>query len=416
MADRTTLPKVGTAWDDLRRELEAKKSRDVDWRSGRAAVYIHFASDAVTEVAKQAYGLFFSENALGSGSAFPSLKQLESDVVGMALGLLQAPATGCGNVTAGGTESIFLAVKAARDRARARRPDIAAPTLLLPQTAHPAFDKAAHYLAIATRRIPVGPDFRADAEAMAAAVDENTIMIVGSAPAFPHGVVDPIEAIAAIARRHDLWCHVDACVGGFSLPFVRKLGHAVPAFDFSVPGVTSMSADLHKYGFTAKGASTVLFADPADQAFVPYEFDRWPRGRYFTYNFSGTRPGGAIAAAWAVMNFLGEDGYLDVNRRILEARERIREGIGRVGLRFWGKPEMGVFAYGSPEVDIPAVGRELSGEGWLVGYLQQPPGIHLMITAVHGPSADAYVDAVCRAVGKVGKGAAGVEKIGASYS
>ena len=183
---------------------------------------------------------------------------------------------------------------------------------------------------------------------------------------------------------------------------MRRLGHPVPAFDFAVPGVTSISADLHKYGFAAKGASTVLYVDEEHQLFQAYDFDRWPRGRYFTHNFSGTRPGGAIAAAWAVMNFLGEDGYLDVNRRILAVRERIRAGVAPLGLKIWGQPEMGVFAYGSPAVDIFAVGAAMTREGWLVGYLREPPGIHMMLTLANEGSVDEYIAAVGDAVAAVG--------------
>lgn len=398
MSERATLPGKGRSWDRLKQDLEAAKAGDIDWRRGRAAVYVHFAGDDVAQVAKDAYALYFSENALGSANAFPSLKQLESDLVGMTLDLLHAPASARGNVTSGGTESIFLAVKAARDWARANKPAIRAPRIVAPWSAHPAFDKAAHTLCMEVERTPIGPDFRADPDAMEAAVDERTVMIIGSAPAFPHGVVDPIEDIAAIARRHDLWCHVDACVGGFSLPFVAKLGHPVPPFDFAVPGVVSMSADLHKYGFTAKGASTVLYVDEGRQLFQAYEFDRWPRGRYFTHNFTGTRPGGAIAAAWAVMNYLGEDGYLDINRRILATRERIRAGVEALGMQVWGEPAMGVFAYGGPEVDMFALGAELSKDGWLVGHLREPPGIHLMLTLAHEPIVDEYLAAVGRGV------------------
>lgn len=404
MSERTVLPKSGVPWDRLKPDLEALKRDDIDWRGGRLAVYVHFAGDDVTRVAKEAYTLFFSENALGAGSAFPSLKRLEADLVGMALGLLHGPDSARGNVTSGGTESIFLAVKATRDWARAHKSvPGGTPKIVTAWSAHPAFDKAAHYLGLDVERVPIAPDYRADPAAMERAVDPRTIMIVGSAPAFPHGVVDPIEDIAAVARRHGLWCHVDACVGGFSLPFVVKLGRPVPAFDFAVEGVTSMSADLHKYGFAAKGASTVLYVDEAHQLFQAYDFDRWPRGRYFTHNFSGTRPGGAIAAAWAVMNYLGEDGYLEVNRRILAVRERIRQGIEPLGLGVWGRPEMGVFAYGSPDIDIFEVGAGMTREGWLVGYLREPPGIHMMLTLANEASVDEYVAAVGDAVSTAGR-------------
>jgi len=384
------LPEQGVAWAELEQQMQAAKAKDVDWVHGRAAVYIHYAGDDVLEVAKKAYQMFFSENGLGL-RAFHSLAKFESEVVGMGLSLLNGGNAGRGAMTTGGTESIFLAVKAGRDWARKARPVAGTPEILLARTAHPAFDKAAHFLDLRTVRVPASADFTADVEAMRRAVTPQTVMIVGSAPAYPHGVVDPIGGLAALAAEKNLWMHVDACVGGYIAPFAKKLGAPIADFDFAVPGVTSISADLHKYGYTAKGASTLFFRDADAFSFMAYDFDNWPRGRYLTNTLVGTRAGGAIAAAWAVMNYLGEAGYLRVTERILATRRAYEDGLRELGLTIWGRPELGILAYGSDRHDIQAIGERLASKGWLVGYLTEPMGIHLMLNLTHEPVVDAYL-------------------------
>jgi sphinganine-1-phosphate aldolase len=386
----TSLPKQGKSWSELDGEMDAARKGDVDWRRGRVGVYIHYAGEEVLDVAKKAYLKFFSENGLGP-KAFPSLARFESDVVAMTLGLLHGGAGARGAMTTGGTESIFLAVKSARDWARVQRPAIERPQIVVPQTAHPAFNKAAEWLGLEVRRIPVGKDFCADADAMAAAIGPRTIMLLGSAPAYPHGVMDPIADIAAIAEKHDLWMHVDACVGGFIAPFAKLLGEPIGDFDFAVPGVMSMSADLHKYGYAAKGASTVLYRDAELFKFQAYSFSDWPRGVYSTQTLVGTRAGGAIAAAWAVMNFLGEDGYRAVTRRILDTRKGIGAGVVKLGLEVWGRPELSILSYGSPTLEIAQVADRLSTRGWFVGRLVEPPGIHLMLNLTHEPIVGEYL-------------------------
>jgi sphinganine-1-phosphate aldolase len=386
----TSLPKHGKSWSELDGEMDAAREGDVDWRRGRVGVYIHYAGEEVLDVAKKAYLKFFSENGLGP-KAFPSLARFESDVVAMTLRLLHGGAGACGAMTTGGTESIFLAVKSARDWARVKRPAIDRPQIVLPHTAHPAFNKAANWLGLDVQRVPVGKDFRADAEAMATAIGPRTIMLVGSAPAYPHGVMDPVTDIAAVAQKHDLWMHVDGCVGGFIAPFAKILGEPIGDFDFAVPGVMSMSADLHKYGYTAKGASTVLYRDAEAFQFQAYSFSDWPRGVYSTQTLVGTRAGGAIAAAWAVMNFLGEDGYLAITRRILDTRKAIGAGVAKLGLEVWGSPELSIMTYGSKETDITQVADRLSTRGWFVGRLVAPPGIHLMLNMTHEPIVGEYL-------------------------
>jgi sphinganine-1-phosphate aldolase len=412
----TAFPARGVPPHAVFGEMEAARTQDVDWKRGRVGLYVHYAGDDVLDVAKEAYQRFFSENALGP-KAFPSLKKFEDDIVGWTLDLMHAPPGATGVVSSGGTESIFLALATARDWARATKPQIAAPEIVIPWSAHPAFDKAAHYLGLVVRRSPLRGDFRADVDAMAAAQTPATILVSGSAPALPHGVIDPIGDIAALARQHDLWCHVDACVGGFVAPFVKRLGYPVGDFDFGIEGVTSISADLHKYGFTAKGASLLLLRDHALRRYLVFEFDNWPRGHYSSPTFRGTRPGGAIASAWAVMRYLGIDGYTLIAKSIMDGRDRLIAGIEAIdGFHVIGKPEVSVMGYGATSVDIDAVAQQLGKRGWFVSGMASPPGIHMgMLTPAHAAVVDEYLADLRASVDEVRGGARLTAAVDQSY-
>ena len=392
-AARPRLPIRGEPWSALRERLALLGAQDVDWRGKRSAVYVFHPGEDVLEVAKQAYALYQSENALGP-AAFPSLRRMENEVVAMAIDLMNGPSQATGNITSGGTESILLAVKSCRDSAAARGIEARGAKIVLPRTAHPAFDKAAHYLGLVTVRVPVAPNFEADPEAMRRAVDARTLMIVGSAPCFPYGLVDPIPALAEIAREHDLWLHVDACVGGYLNPFAEREGVVLPPWDFRVEAVNTISADLHKYGYAAKGASTLLHRSAAQHAHQVFQFDDWPAGGMSTPTVAGTRPGGAIASAWAVLHYLGIEGYCERTRRALAARRRIARGVEALGLRVHGDPRLTLLAFGMPEGDpssIFAVWKGLYERGWFSGVVQQPDGIHLMLSPAHDEVADRYL-------------------------
>ncbi|HVN37394.1 MAG TPA: aminotransferase class V-fold PLP-dependent enzyme [Myxococcota bacterium] len=403
---RATLPRHGSAWPALEARMREYAAGDVDWRSGRAAVYVFHAGEDVLRVAADAYALFQSENALGP-LAFPSLRRMEQEVVEIGLSLLHAPDGACGNMTSGGTESIFLAVKACRDGARARgsRADL----LVLPRSAHPAFDKAASYLGLRCVRVPVAADFCADPEAMARASGDDALMLVGSAPCFPYGVIDPIEELAAISRERGVWLHVDACVGGYLAPFARMNGVALPAFDFEVPGVRSISADLHKYGYAAKGASTLFHRDEAQRAHQIFEFHDWPAGGMTTPTAAGTRPGGAIAAAWAVLHYLGESGYREKARQVCDTRERIARGVAAQGLRVLGDPRLGIVAYTADDLDVFAVWGRLARRGWMTALCTEPKAIHLMLSPAHAQVADVYLADLAQALAEVRAGASGAD-------
>ncbi|WP_374573306.1 aspartate aminotransferase family protein [Phenylobacterium sp.] len=383
------LPQHGTPWPELSQRMDALAAHDVKWRQGRAAVYVFNAGPDVEQVQKEAYLRFMSENGLGP-AAFPSLKQMEAEVVGYGLSILHGPEGAVGNMTTGGTDSIQMAVKAARDHARKARGVTGPLNIVLPASAHPAFDKAAAVMEIEVRRVPL-KDYLADPAAMAAAADEATVMMVGSAPCFPFGLIDPIEALGRAAQQKGLWLHVDACVGGYMAPFVRMNGAEIPPFDFEVPGVWSMSADLHKYGYCAKGASTVFFRTEALRQHMIFDLNVWPAGRMVTPTLAGTRPGGAIASAWAVMNFLGVEGYRAKHAQATAAREAIEAGVKALGFTVIGAPKLGLIAFTHPEVNCHAILKSMYEKGWVTSALSEPKGLHLMLSPIHAGVTDAYL-------------------------
>jgi glutamate/tyrosine decarboxylase-like PLP-dependent enzyme len=376
------LPENGTSRDELLAEMRALQGGDADWRDGKIFSLVYFAGDDVAELLKEAYASFIYTNGL-SVAAFPSLRRFESEVLAMTAGLLGSEEA-AGNMTSGGTESILMAIKTARDWARAQRPQVREPEMLLPVTAHPAFEKAAHYFDVKPVHFPVDADYRADVQAARDALTENTIVIVGSAPCYPYGTVDPVPALAALAQERGICCHVDACVGGFLLPFLPRLGYKLPPWDFSVPGVTSISADLHKYGYSARGASTVMYRTKELRRYQFFSYADWPGGLYGSPTMAGSRPGGAIAAAWAVMNYLGEDGYARLARTVMETARGLMEGVNAVpGLQVMGRPDASVFSFTSDTVDIYAVGDAMDARGWHLDRQQMPPKLHLVVTLAH---------------------------------
>ena len=416
---RSRLPERGTEWSVLAARMREFGAEDVDWRAGRAAVYVFHAGQDVLDVAKRAYSLYQSENGLGP-AAFPSLARMEREVLEMGLSLLQAPEGACGNMTSGGSESIFMAVKACRDRARAAGRDTLDAEIVVPRSAHPAFDKAAGFLGLRVIRVPVAADWRADVAAMRAAVGARTLMLVGSAPCFPYGLIDPIEELGELALERDLWLHVDACVGGYFAPFARMNGGDVAAFDFSVPGVASISADLHKYGYTAKGASTIFHRSEEQRSHQIFTFEDWPAGGTTTPTAAGTRPGGAIASAWAVMNYLGEQGYREKAAAVVATREKLQAAIDELPeLETVGDPQLGLIAYTArdPEaLSIFAVWGRLKARGWFTGVVTEPPGIHLMLSPAHAAVIDTYLSDLRDAVTEVVRERETAEGFEARYS
>lgn len=400
---RARLPREGRAPAELWAVMEEAAKADVKWQQGRVAALVYLAGDDVLEVAKEAYLRAFSGNGLAP-TAFPSLKRFEEEVVAMTAALFHAQHS-VGNITSGGTESILLAVKIARDRARALRPEITAPEMVLPETAHPAFNKAAHYLGLKAIRTPVGPDYRVDLGAYRAAISDNTVLLVGSAPNYVYTMIDPIPEMSELAREREICFHVDACVGGFFLPFVERLGYELIPFDFRNPGVTTISADLHKFGYAAKGASTLICRDPEIYQYQGFAFSDWPGGTYRTPTMTGTRPGGAIAAAWAVMNYLGEEGYRRLVDRTMRMVRRLIDELNAIPeLYVVGEPDMSLVAYGSHTLDMVAVADGLQARGWFVYLERVPPSIHLMLSPGHDAVIDRYLNDLREVVALVKRG------------
>jgi sphinganine-1-phosphate aldolase len=398
---RSPFPANGMQAAPVLEELRNAKAEDVDWRSGRTNLYVQFGGDDVLDVAKQASQLFFSENAHGT-AAFPSVSRLQGDVLEWMLELVNAGPLADGCFTASGSESILMSLKAARDWARSRRPNLAIGKVIVPRSAHPAFEKAGSILGLEIARTPLGPDFRADVSAMSDLICDRTIALAGSAPQFGHGVVDPISEIADLAQRHDLWLHVDACIGALIAPFARLAGAIVPEFDFKIEGVRSISADIHKYGFGAKGASAALFRHKCWRPSYAFEFDNWPIGSYASVGLAGTRSAAPIAAAWAVMRYLGRDGYTRIAREILQITEKLRKGFSGInGVELVGKPDLPILAWRIPGMRNDDVVRDMTQLGWFVRPMANPAAIHMgMITLHQGPAVERYLSDVAAVAAK----------------
>ncbi|MDE0434000.1 MAG: aspartate aminotransferase family protein [Bryobacterales bacterium] len=401
---RKKMPTGGLSSAEIQGALSEARKNGADWKKGRLWGMVYYAGDDVLRIAMDAYAMFFSENMVVP-EAFPGLARLETEVIDMAAQLLGGGEAARGVMTSGGTESNFLAIKAAREWAREQGSIKGAPEIVAARSAHPTFNKAAHFLGLTVKRVPLGPDYRADVPAMERALTPNTIMLVGSAPGYPHGKIDPIVELGKLAQTRNLWLHVDACVGGFLAPFVKKLGNPLPEFDLTVPGVCSLSADLHKHGYTGKGASMVLFRDESRFQYSAHDFDDWPRGRYLTRTFTGTRSGGPVACAWAVLNFLGEEGYLRLARDTLRAQDLLIEGINSIhGLEICGEPELGIITFGSHQLDMFAVADGLDDLGWVTNRCTEPPGIHLLLTPNHLSFVSEYLSDLATAVADVREG------------
>ncbi|PKN56533.1 MAG: aspartate aminotransferase family protein [Deltaproteobacteria bacterium HGW-Deltaproteobacteria-14] len=401
--ERLTIPGEGREHEGLLAEMAGFAGEDADFRGGRTWSMVYWAGDEHHAVCERAHNLYMAKNALNP-IAFKSLKRMEHEVVQMTAGMLHGPDSAVGTMTSGGTESLLLAVKTYRDRARRKRPWVLRPNMVVPETIHVAFDKAAHYFGVKKKVAPVDADGRVDVKAMRRLVDRNTVMLAASAPQYPHGTVDPIPEIGALAAELKLPFHVDACFGGFMLPWLERLGIPMPVWDFRVPGVTSISADLHKYGYAPKGASVIVYRD---MSYLRHQFfveTAWSGGIYVSPSLPGTRPGGSIAAAWASVNAMGEDGYLRLARAAWDAAEALRAGIAGIdGLRVLGRPESTIVAWASddPAVDLYAVADQLAARGWAMDRQQKPPSVHCSVNANNAPVVATYLEDMRAAVAHV---------------
>lgn len=389
----TVLPTHGLPAHDVLQRLDELRLHDVRWREGRAFSLAYFAGPEVQALAEDAYKRCAGDNALNT-AAFPSLRRMQAEVLEYASTWLGAQEGSAGYFTSGGTESILMALKAARDQFAQER-GIIRPNVVLPSSAHAAFAKAGAYFGIELRRTAVGSDWRADVNAMREAADENTVMVACSAPQYPQGVIDDIPAVAALAQELGINCHVDACMGGVSLAYLKRLGRAIPAWNFQIPGVTSMSVDLHKFGYTTKGASVIMYADKKTRSFQGFFTDDWLGGLYASSGMLGTKSGGPIAAAWAVMNYLGDDGYERLTHQALTATSRLAEHLrNHTSLQLRADPDALLLSFGAKDpqqLNVFAVADLLWEKGWYVDRQTPPDSLHCTVNAVHAQVIEQFI-------------------------
>ncbi|MCB9285342.1 MAG: aspartate aminotransferase family protein [Lewinellaceae bacterium] len=387
------FPEKGQSPASILDELDHLRQQDIPWEAGKTWSLIYYLDDAHQDLVRRAYDSYFSANYLNS-FVFPGLQQIEREVVRMA-GELCHLSTSVGGLTSGGTESILLAVLACREAAKKKAGKKRRRDILAPATVHPAFEKAAHLYGLRLVRIPVLEDQRLDVEAMKRQIGPETLMLVASAPCYPFGVIDPIEGVAELALEEGLPLHVDACLGGFLLPWAERLGYVEEPWDFRVKGVTSISLDVHKFGFAAKGASVLLYRDMEQMKHQFFISTRFPGGMYVSPTLLGTRPGGAVAAAWAAIRHLGAEGYLAMAQPLFEGADRIRRFIGEIPeLELVGTSRLNILAFRTVanRPDIFVLADFLEEKGWMVDRQQFPPCIHLTVLPTNLPVIGDYLD------------------------
>jgi glutamate/tyrosine decarboxylase-like PLP-dependent enzyme len=384
-AKHENLPEKGMDREEILELMEKFKEMEASkWKGGFVSGAVYHGNEAFIDFMNRVYAINSQSNPLHP-EVWPSTSKFEAEVVAMTANMLNADQTTdeiVGTVSSGGTESILLAMKTYRDWARDTK-GIQEPEIIAPTTAHAAFTKAGDYFGIKIIRIPVGADFRADVAATQEAINDNTIALVGSAPPFPHGIVDPIEELSELALKHELGFHTDACLGGFILPWAEKLGYEVPTFDFRLPGVTSISVDTHKYGYAAKGTSVILYRGAELRHFQYFSVTDWPGGFYVSPTFAGSRPGALIAVAWAAMVSMGENGYLESAKRILETTDWLKQEMRKISdLQLIGDPPFMV-TFQSESLNVYQVMEYMTERNWGLSGLHLPPSVHLCVTQRH---------------------------------
>ncbi|XP_046885176.1 sphingosine-1-phosphate lyase 1 isoform X1 [Hypomesus transpacificus] len=377
------LPAKGLKHEEVLDKIKEYQSlNEVDWEKGKVSGAVYWGDENLTKLLVKVYGDFAWSNPLHP-DIFPGVRKMEAEVVRMTCSLFHGGPNSCGAVTSGGTESILMACKAYRDMAYER--GVKHPEIIAPVSVHAAFDKAANYFGMKLVHIPLDKKtMKVDVKAMKRAIGRNTAMLVCSAPQFPHGVMDPIEEVGKLAQQYNLPLHVDACLGGFLIVFMAKAGFKLAPFDFRVKGVTSISADTHKYGYAPKGSSVILYSDKKFRHYQYFVAPDWQGGIYASPSVAGSRPGGIIAACWATMMHIGESGYVDTTRKIIETTRSIKMRVSKIqGLFVFGDPEVSVVALGSDVFDIFRLSNALTSKGWNLNTLQFPSSIHICVTVLH---------------------------------
>ena len=397
------LPDKGLSSEAVLERVREFRSADPTFGRGRMTAYCMMGSDDLQAAMREAYSVYFFQNALVR-RFMPGMRQMEEQVRAISAGLLSGGKPGVQvKLTSGGSESVFCGIHAAREWAREHYPHISEPELIAPYSAHATITKACHYLGVKLTRVPVAADYRADVGAMAAAIGPHTIALAGSAPSWPYGKIDPIAEIAALARKRNLWMHVDACVGGYIAPFVARLGYPLPAWDFSVPGVQSISADLHKYAYAPKPASTIAFASEDLLRYHDVPASDWPSATYLSEGVIGSRPAGAIAATWTAFHYLGDNGYLDYARRTMETKERLTEGLRALGMKPW-ETDLCILLFETVDVPAEAVVGGMTEAGWPCMGTQRPPLVQLILDPLAADAIDEYLEDLKRVLGNLRHG------------
>ncbi|KAL8187007.1 UNVERIFIED_CONTAM: Sphingosine-1-phosphate lyase 1 [Gekko kuhli] len=378
-----TLPAKGLSQPEILQKLkEYSSAGKVRWEDGKVSGAVYSGEDKLTKLLLKVYEEFAWSNPLHP-DVFPGVRKMEAEVVRMTCTLFHGGPRSCGAMTSGGTESILMVCKAYRDMAREK--GIKYPEILAPVSAHAAFDKAAHYFGMKMVHIPLTENMQVDVKAMKRAISGNTAMLVCSAPQYPHGIIDPIEEVAELAVKYKIPLHVDACLGGFLIVFMEKAGFPLKhQFDFRVKGVTSISADTHKYGYAPKGSSVIMYSEKKYRYYQFFVSTDWQGGIYASPTVAGSRPGGIIAGCWATMIHLGEDGYVEATRKIVSTARFIESELRKVDHIFvFGNPVLSVLSLGSDTFDIFRLGNMLSSAGWNLTTLQYPSGLHISLTLLH---------------------------------
>lgn len=378
---RSELPAEGTRQETIMKELEAFIEGEIDWKGGRVSGGLYNCSPELTELNTEVYRRFMWSNPLHP-DLFPSIRKMEAEVVQWCCTLFHGGKDACGTMTSGGTESIMLAMKAYREVGYER--GISFPEIVLPSTAHAAFTKAGEFFRMKVTRVPIDPQTcQVNVAAMRRAISKDTVVIVGSVPPFPHGIADPIEEIAQLAQSRKVGLHVDCCLGGFIVAFMEKAGFPIEPFDFRVKGVTSISADTHKYGYCPKGTSVVMYSS-ADLRRRQYFVEmNWSGGLYASAITAGSRPGCLIAATWATMLYFGVNSYVEQTKKVVETTRWIISKVrGIPGIYIMGNPKISVFAMASRDINIYNLNEEMMKRGWVLNALQFPPALHMCVTMV----------------------------------
>jgi len=392
--------------DEIMKVLDDLSSNDHEIEGGRLFSHIYDPGiDELKEISISAY-LKYIDKTMLNFAIFPSILKMEREVIHIVKKLLNGGDEVAGNYTYGGTESIFLALKTARDYMKANR-DITKPNIVIPYTGHPAFLKSADYLDIEVRYASLTDEYTVDVDDLNKKIDRHTIAIIGSAPNYPYGTIDNIKALSEIALEKDIWLHVDACIGGFVLPFLKDLGLDIPPYDFTLEGVSSISIDLHKYGYTPKGGSIILYRNRGYRLHQIYINASWPGYPLVNTTVLSSRSAGPLAAAYTTLKYLGYRGYLELTKKILEAKEEIMDGLERLGFRILGKPVSSIVTFTSDDIDLFILAEKMRSKGWYIqlqpGSLKMgfPPSIHLTISPVHSVTSSEFIEDLKQVVEEV---------------